>query len=256
MIDFFKAPKPEWSSDEAFKLAGIDFRLDISSGKFQARNKANRLVLLKTRAFVDMYLGLLERLRPKRVLEFGLWEGGSAVLLTIAGKLERLVGIDLRKEPAHLRDIVDRHELGQRMKLHYGVSQSDQDAVRRILREEIGDEPLDLIIDDASHFYRHSKASLEASFGFLRPGGIYALEDWGWSHWPGWVESESWRSEPGLSNLVLEATLSVASGSDIIAGVEVPNGNLALFKRGAGLPHGAHFDLAASIAPRRPHTLL
>jgi hypothetical protein len=44
--------------------------------------------------------------------------------------------------------------------------------------------PLDLVIDDASHIYGPTKASFQALFPLLRPGGLYLIEDWAWAHWP------------------------------------------------------------------------
>jgi SAM-dependent methyltransferase len=43
--------------------------------------------------------------------------------------------------------------------------------------------PLDLVFDDASHFYRFSKVSFETLFPLLRPGGLYVIEDWSWVCW-------------------------------------------------------------------------
>ena len=39
-------------------------------------------------------------------------------------------------------------------------------------------EPLDLVIDDASHLYGPTMASFEVLFPRLRPGGLYVIEDW------------------------------------------------------------------------------
>jgi hypothetical protein len=39
------------------------------------------------------------------------------------------------------------------------------------------------VIDDASHLYGPTKASLNVFLPLLRPGGLYLIEDWGWAHW-------------------------------------------------------------------------
>lgn len=244
----YQVAKPDWVSEDRFKLDGVEFLFTIQD--FKARSDPERLVLLKPRSFIDGYLDLIERLRARRVVEFGIWEGGSAMFLTIAGRLERLVGFDLKRAPEDIQVILGK-PLGAHVSLHYQTSQDNREAVRQIIHEEFGDEPLDLIVDDASHLYGPSKAAFEASFGFLRPGGVYAIEDWGWSHWRNWVEPESWRPQPALSNLLVEIMLSIASGSQAIAGLTIISGSLAHVTRGHGLAHGAEFDLAKSLSTRR-----
>jgi hypothetical protein len=44
--------------------------------------------------------------------------------------------------------------------------------------DEFGQDPLDLVIDDASHLYGPSLATFETLFPALREGGLYVLEDW------------------------------------------------------------------------------
>jgi hypothetical protein len=78
-----------------------------------------------------------------------------------------------------------RHPVGQRIRSYYGVSQTDKAQIDRIARDEFGDTPLDVIIDDASHLYGNTRRTFEMAFPYLRPGGTYVIEDWGWAHWPG-----------------------------------------------------------------------
>ena len=40
-------------------------------------------------------------------------------------------------------------------------------------------------VDDASHFYFESRATLNLALPYMRPDGLYVIEDWGWAHWPG-----------------------------------------------------------------------
>jgi hypothetical protein len=56
--------------------------------------------------------------------------------------------------------------------------------------------------------------------------------------------------------MLVEAMLSMASGSGAIAGIEVVSGSLAYLTRGTGLPHGASFDLTNSLTTRRPFQLM
>jgi hypothetical protein len=65
---------------------------------------------------------------------------------------------------------------------HYGVDQDDAGRVRQIVRDELGDEPIDLVIDDASHLLGPSRSSFDVLFPMLRPGGLFVLEDWNCQH--------------------------------------------------------------------------
>ncbi len=65
---------------------------------------------------------------------------------------------------------------------HYGVDQADRTRLQQILDDDIGDRPLDLVVDDASHRYVETRASFELLFPRLRPGGRFVLEDWNGRH--------------------------------------------------------------------------
>src|SRR6185436_21011315 len=70
--------------------------------------------------------------------------------------------------------------LGDRLQAHYRTDQSDRPALARIMADAFGDEPLDLVIDDASHSLAPTRDSFEALFPLVRPGGRFLIEDWHW----------------------------------------------------------------------------
>jgi cephalosporin hydroxylase len=247
------APRPSWAAPDDFTLDGLRFHC-VSDPTIETT--PDRIAVLKPRGMLDMQLALLDRLAPARILEFGIHQGGSALFLATAMPLERYVGIDIVGGRPIVTDIVKQRGLADRVALHFGISQDDAATVRGVVEREFGAQPLDLIIDDASHRYPQSRASFEATFGYLRRGGIYAVEDWGWSHWQGYTEPKAFRGKPALTNLLMEAMLSLASGSGAIAGVEIVNQSMAFITRGQGLKHGEHFDLSCSINQRRPFTLI
>ena len=51
-----------------------------------------------------------------------------------------------------------------------------------MLAVDIEPEPLDLVLDDASHALDPTRASFEVLFPRLAPGGLYAIEDWNADH--------------------------------------------------------------------------
>jgi len=90
------------------------------------------------------------------------------------------VGIDLRKNA----DAIDRHvqRCGDRLKVYYETSQSERAKVSKIIDDNFN-APLDLVIDDASHLYEHTKKALDVAFPRLKVGGLYIIEDWNWAHY-------------------------------------------------------------------------
>jgi hypothetical protein len=130
-----------------------------------------RFVIWKSRPLLEASLRLIERLDARRIVELGIAQGGSIALFAGYATDAQLVALDFsteRIEPldAHLADagLVDRVHLA------YGVDQSDRAAVLAAI-EPLGPEPLDLVLDDASHRYAETVASFDLLFPRLRPGG-------------------------------------------------------------------------------------
>lgn len=81
---------------------------------------------------------------------------------------------------------IDRLGLADRVRPVFRVSQDDQEQLSSLIQTLWGAEAeLDLVTDDASHLYRPSTATFDALFPRIKEGGFYAIEDWGWPHWPG-----------------------------------------------------------------------
>ena len=138
------------------------------------------LLALKPRWTLERYLDLVDRLKPRNIIELGVYGGGSTVLLAAAAQPRRLAAVDIRPQPPPaLVRWIEEHGQASSVSLHYGVDQAD--AVRlRSIADEIG--PLDLVVDDASHLPGPTRASFDALFPRLRPGGVYVIEDWMTAH--------------------------------------------------------------------------
>lgn len=242
-------PRPEWLSDNTFVIDGLKFFCTTTD--YTVKTTEQRIVLLKPRTFIDGYLDLIERIQPKNVLEFGIWQGGSAMFLAAAGGLDRLVGIELHPPSEVLNRILGRHPVGNRIGLHFNTSQDDTKAVRSIIKREFGSKPLDIIVDDASHLYHQTKAAFEASFGYLRPHGVYVIEDWGWAHWPDWQRADhQWHDEDALTNLLFDLTMVIGANNHLISKIEVVGGAMVIITRGPGLPYGEKLDLSKLAVAR------
>jgi hypothetical protein len=90
------------------------------------------------------------------------------------------------------------------------VDQGDVAQLTSVLDEHFHGEPLDLVIDDASHHYAETRTSFEVVLPQLRPGGLYILEDWAWAHLPG-EPPPSLHERPSLANLVFEIILATTT---------------------------------------------
>jgi predicted O-methyltransferase YrrM len=137
----------------------------------------------KQRVQLDNYEELLTGRSNRNVVELGIHLGGSAILLDRLLEPRRLVAVDLAREPAPaLAHYVETHGRAEVVRASYGVDQADGPRLSAIFDEAFGEEPIDLVIDDASHAYTPTLASFEAIFPRLRPGALYIVEDWDWCH--------------------------------------------------------------------------
>jgi predicted O-methyltransferase YrrM len=151
----------------------------ILTGAFQAGDPDDGYLIIKPRPLVERYLGFIDALRPRTVVELGIREGGSTALLVLASGADVVVALDLEPhEPPALAHFSERGLAAERLVTRYGVDQGDRELVRSTVADALGGAPIDLVIDDASHQYGPSRASFETLFPLMRPGGLYIVEDW------------------------------------------------------------------------------
>jgi predicted O-methyltransferase YrrM len=169
-----------WRGDDTFDVAGVTFQATVVD---RFRSPGGSFWLVKTRPMVERYRELLSSLQPKRILELGIYQGGSAAFFALLCQPERLVAVDIRDDPAvGLERFIDERGLRDRVRTHYSLDQADVSALHRLVADEFGGEPLDLVVDDASHRLDPTRSSFNALFPHLRPGGIFVIEDWSWHH--------------------------------------------------------------------------
>lgn len=114
---------------------------------------------------------------PVRMLEIGVLLGGSLELWRkYFGSQAVIFGVDLDPACATRADPPNQVRIG---------SQADPGFLRRVVAEMGG---LDIIVDDGSHMAAHQRASFQALWPLLSPGGLYVIEDMHtayWAHWEG-----------------------------------------------------------------------
>jgi SAM-dependent methyltransferase len=136
----------------------------------------------KSEAYLHDYHRTFGHLRDKQIalMEIGVNRGGSLYLWRDYFPHGSILGIDLNP-PLDFKDETGRCRLLR-------CDQGDTDTLRR-LAASTSPQGFDIIIDDASHLASLTAATFKALFyDHLRPGGYYAIEDWGTGYWEMWPD--------------------------------------------------------------------
>lgn len=239
-----KVPKFLWNEDDTeLTVDGVVF----TAKPFAPRvSSPNRFTLLKTRPMVEGYLSLGERLNPQRIVELGIFAGGSTAMLELIFQPETLVAVEKHPDrlPALDQFVADRGAQ-DRIHTHFAVDQADRPTVLGLLENALGAEPeLDLVLDDASHELDLTRESFNMLFPLIRPGGAYVIEDWGWGHF----EYARERKGPSLATLVMENLLTIPFAQGLVDRIEIDKYWAVVWRGEAPAP--ADFDLRNHVSPR------
>jgi predicted O-methyltransferase YrrM len=243
----------DWLSERTFRLGASSFEI----ATFDATPRSSsEMTLLKPRWLVQAYVDLRKEhgLAGGSIVELGIDQGGGTAFLAELFTPRVLLAVELaEKRAAELDRFIERLNLSGSVHPIYGVDQGDSARLDQLLNEHVGPEPLDLVVDDASHLLDETRASFNVLFPRLRPGGIFTIEDWSAHHsWERVLASDPERfaealsdmkRRPTLSTLVSELVLACAYMPEAIAEVHVRNG-LVIVHRGSGPLESAGFDLS------------
>jgi hypothetical protein len=239
-----------WTSSKTFELDGLRYLVDIST--YQYRTEPDRLVILKAPDYWHAYAQGLRDAPTRNILELGVWQGGSAMAFSSLLAPEKLVAVDICTPIEAFDHIREHHPVGRPVRVYYETSQGDAGRISEIISKEFV-EPLDLVIDDASHDYELTKRAFETIFPCVRPNGIYAIEDWGWAHNE---HFKLWTDKPALSNLIYQLLMVNAGHPDLISSVNVFRG-VAFVRKGPKAPVGEPLSLERLCwTQNRPFKLL
>lgn len=232
-----------WSSEQDFTLDEVRYR------SMAGRTAPDQMVLLKPRPVIEAYEALIDTTNPRRILELGIYAGGSTTLLAQLARPDKLVAIDHATQPcALLEQFIDSHGLRGVVAPCYGVDQANSAQLDDLMARELGGSPVDLIIDDASHLEPETRASFNRLFPHLRPGGAFIIEDWAWPHQRLVHRDRRYQGVTPLSALVCEIVLAAACRPAVIAGVTVDR-SWTLVRRGTAALNPARFDISANFDP-------
>ncbi len=175
----------------------------------------------KNKHLVDQYERFWLEQKPfnaQHIFELGIWDGGSLAFWFEYFQPKKHVGVDLSQQgdSPYFQQYVTSKGLESRIQTCWGINQADSEKLQQLVMQECSGV-LDLVLDDASHMYEATKMSFEILFPFLRPGGLYIIEDWGWEHWPEFQKPDHpWRDEISLTKLICE--LVEVTGTPVLPG--------------------------------------
>jgi hypothetical protein len=238
----------QWTADDELIVDGITYN-SPGARRFPA-SSANRFRIVKPRHHIERYLDLVRTAHPKRIVELGIFDGGSTALLAQVASPDKLMAIDLMPDPcAALEDFLDQGQYRERVKTYYGVDQTDTGRLSEILETECSGTALDMVIDDASHLLEPTRASFNFLFPRLAPGGVYVIEDWSGDLWGAAYDmiqpGSSMNGARPLSLLIFELMLASAYRPLVVEAIEVSKG-WALVRRGPKEIDPDTFDLSTS----------
>ncbi|MDP5238448.1 class I SAM-dependent methyltransferase [Uliginosibacterium sp. 31-16] len=191
-----------WLNDTDFEIGGYVMALDYAHGGSKVLSNDSRFLMMKAKNFLGHYTSLVPE-ECRKILELGVYQGGSFVFLDQLLKPDRISAIELSTNPIPALDkyISDNSD---RARLYYGTSQDDVEQLREIVGRDF-DGHLDLVVDDASHFYEQTKTSFKTLFPLVRPGGMYIIEDWCWAFQDDFQDpANGWYSVPSPANLIID----------------------------------------------------
>jgi len=136
--------------------------------------------------YLENYMEFFEPLIGKeiRLLEVGVYKGGSLLLWRDYFEKATIVGLDIN--PVHIDDPTGR--------IHVYQGQQQDTVLLDRIAQEMAPEGFDVIIDDCSHIGELTRISFWHLFdNHLKPGGLYAIEDWGTGYWNRYIDGKQYR---------------------------------------------------------------
>jgi hypothetical protein len=143
--------------------------------------------------FYDYYESYFAPLRdaPVTLLEVGVHKGGSTRALASYFRRGTIVAIDIQDyglDWSGFPNIVFAR-CDQRSK-----EQLDQVCAAH------APDGIDIVIDDASHYGAWSLATHKILYPKLKPGGLYAVEDWATGYWDDWPDGSRFQEYEPVSH--------------------------------------------------------
>src|ERR1700683_5816854 len=161
--------------DEVLRVRDIELR--FRAGRHRPPPSTDDVIYVhKHRKFGRSIDETLQRVRPKRMIEVGVLDGGSTIYWHHQYDLERFAAFDIVDEAPNLTRYLERNNLTDAVRVHFGVAQTDRERLQAAIDGDFGGEPVDAVIDDASHQYAETKACFEIIFPYMRRAAGAVME--------------------------------------------------------------------------------
>lgn len=204
----------------------------------------DEIPVFKTLPMMELLRDHLTTTAPRRIVEIGMFQGGSTALLAALAPDATILAIDDRPGPAP--QLVRYERLGgdvANVRAFHEVDQGDRARLRQLVDEVFAGEPIDFVIDDASHELVRSRTTLEVLTPHLRPGGCYLLEDWAWGYqqMAEWADlpGVEWPDGPSMAPLLHELLAAIGSTTGVFTRLDVDYAIARAWRGGATLdPEG------------------
>ena len=252
-MKWFNSKKIKWLDSNRISVDDVLFYVIRDFSELSLASTSNLFLLGKPRSMVEKYIDLLKPMSIQKIFELGIFKGGSSVFFHALCRPEKLVVIEYdREEVTALGDYIQKKKCQKKLIPYYGVNQADRESMLHILEKEFHDKNIDLVIDDASHFLDETRRSFNIIVPFVRPGGLYIIEDWAWSHAPFDMYQKpggKYSDKPALTNLVFEIIMSCPSTPGLIDEIVIDKHNVIITK-GGGENIPETFDISDSYLTR------
>ena len=215
-------------------VGGVVFQLANTIEELIGLADDDGFVVGKTPRGIAKYRQHIDPGRIDNVFELGIFRGGSTIFFDRLLRPKRMAAIEIDGPVAMLEEWIDRERARDRISTFYGTDQADAAALRNIYASVFGEEPLDLVLDDASHLLEETRASFNTLFPKLREGGLYVIEDWAITECFRGYEAlltPELRDSAPMSILINEIVMSSARASNVVDEVLISDG-FVLVRRG------------------------
>ena len=81
---------PAISPEGRFKLGDVEFQMDLAASQARRKSDASCFTIVKSKPYLDHYAQLAETVRPRTILELGIFQGGGFAFLDQLFKPQRM----------------------------------------------------------------------------------------------------------------------------------------------------------------------
>jgi cephalosporin hydroxylase len=241
-----------WLDEIKFSIGNRQFQAAIELDQLWTLKASDGYIVGKEKSILEKYCSYLDDMKITNIVELGIFRGGSTIFFNEYCNPEKLVAIDFCDKCVDLDRYIEEEANNSIVKPYYKIDQSDVESLHKITKDEFGGEPLDLVVDDASHLLNETRASFNALFPKLRPGGLYIIEDWSWVHAADSKiinQLSRFEGKPALTNIIFEVIMACGTNGQLIEEVIVTE-TCCFIRKGASPEFEEGFNISSSSSYR------